>query len=76
MFGVLDLEKFYPARLSEITRVLLIRPVIPMLMYTEAAAPDAIALRIVDCFRRWIMGQRRFTQIVIGVCDIGKIRPF
>src|ERR1700745_3284390 len=76
VFRTSDLEKFYPVCLSKIARVLLIRPITPMLMYPEAAAPDAIALRIIDCFRRWIIGQRRFAQVVVGVRDIGKVRPF
>src|SRR5258705_2099457 len=47
-----DLEKFDRVRFSEIARVLLVRPIVPMFMYTKAAAADAIAIRIIDCFRR------------------------
>jgi hypothetical protein len=42
------LEKLDPVRFSEVTRVLFLSPVVPMPKYTEAAASDAIAFRIVD----------------------------
>ncbi len=61
-----DLEKFDPVRFSEIARVLLVRPIVPMFMYTEAAASDAIAFRIIERLRRWVVGQSRFAQVVIG----------
>src|SRR4029077_4714670 len=76
MFYTSDLEKFDPVRFSEIARVLLVRPIVPMFMYTKAAASDAVALRIIECFRRWIIGQGGFAQVVIGIRDIRKIGPF
>src|SRR5579859_1234884 len=71
-----DLEKLDPVRLSKIARVLLVRPIIPMLMYTEAAASDAVAFRIIERLRRWVVRQSRFAQVVIGIRDIREIGPF
>src|SRR5580692_3449209 len=71
-----DHEKFDPVRFSEIARVLLVRPIIPMLMYTEAAASDAVAFRIIERLRRWVVSQGRFAQVVIGIRDIREIGPF
>src|SRR4029077_1632792 len=34
------------------------------------------AFRIIDCLRRRIIGQGRFAQVVIGIRDIRKSRPF
>ena len=62
--------------LSDIARVLLVDPVVPMLMHTKAPAPDAVAFGIIDCLRRRIMSQGGFAQVVISILDIRKIRPF
>ena len=35
-------------------------------------APGTPSLRIIDCFRRWIIGQSRFAQIVIGIAMSGR----
>jgi hypothetical protein len=34
---------------------------------TQAAASDAVAFRIIERFRRWVVSQRRFAQIVMGI---------
>src|SRR5579863_310187 len=47
-----------------------------MLMYTEAAASDAVAFGIIDRLRRWVVRQSRFAQIVIGIRDVREIGPF
>src|SRR5271170_4101551 len=70
------LEKLDPVRLSEIARVLLVRSIVPMLMYAKAAASDAIAFRVVESLRRRIMSQSGFAQIVVGILNIHEIRPF
>src|SRR5271169_14004 len=75
MFRTSDLEKFDPVRFPEIERVLLVRPIVPMFMYTKAAAPDAVAFRIIESLRRWVIRQGRFAQVVIGIRDIRKIGP-
>src|SRR5258705_12680367 len=71
-----DLEKFDPGRFSEIARVLLVRPIVPMFVHAKAAAADAVAFGIIDRLRRWVMSQGSFAQIVIGIRHIRKIRPF
>src|SRR5271163_671618 len=71
-----DLEKLDPARFSEIARVFLVCPIVPMFVYAEAAASDAVAFRIIDSLRRRIIRQSRFAQVVIGIRDIRKIGPF
>src|SRR5712664_2768971 len=71
-----DLEKFDPVAFSEIARVLLICPIVPMFVYAKAAASDAVAFRIIESPRRWVIRQGRFTQVVIGIFDIRKIGPF
>src|SRR5689334_19479314 len=76
MFRTSDLEKFDPVRFSEIARVLLVRPIVPMFVYTKAAASDAVAFGIIDRLGRWVMSQGRFAQVVIGIRDIRKIGPF
>ena len=75
-FTSADLKKFDPVRFSEIARVLFVRPIIPMLMYTEAAASDAVAFRIIERLRRWVVSQGSFAQVVVGIRDIRKVRPF
>ena len=70
------MEKFDPVRSSEIARVLFVRPIVPMFMYTKAAAADAVAFGIIDRLRRWVMSQGGFAQVVIGIHHIRKIRPF
>src|SRR6201984_67793 len=76
MFRTSSLEKFYPVRFSEVARVLLVRPIVPMFVYTKAAASDAVAFGIIDRLGRWVMSQGRFAQVVIGIHDIRKIGPF
>src|SRR6202051_4103109 len=76
MFRTSDLEKLNPVRFSEIARVLLIGPIVPMLVYAKAAAPDAVAFGIIDRLRRWVIRQGRFAQVVIGIRDVRKIGPF
>jgi hypothetical protein len=76
VFRTSDLEKFDPVRFSEIARVLLIGPIVPMFVYAKAAASDAVAFRIIESLRRWVIRQSRFTQVVIGIRDIRKIGPF
>src|ERR1700674_5832519 len=76
MFRTSDLEKFDPVRFSEIARVLLICPIVPMFVYAKAAASDAVAFGIIDRLRRWVIRQGRFAQVVIGIRDIRKIGPF
>jgi len=76
MFSTSGLEKFDPVRFSEIARILLVRPIVPMFVYTKAAASDAVAFGIIDRLGRWVMSQGRFPQVVIGVRDIRKIEPF
>src|SRR5258708_7439024 len=71
-----DLEKFDPMRFSEIARIFFVRPIVPMFMYTKAAASDAVAFRIVERLRGWVMSQGSFAQVVIGIRHIRKIRPF
>ena len=63
-------------RFSEIARVLLVRPIVPMLVYAKAAASDAVAFRIVERLRRWIVSQSGFAQIIVGIRDIREIGPF
>src|SRR5579863_3637795 len=69
-------EKLDPVRLSEIARVLLLRPVVPMLKYPQAAASYAIAFWIVERFGRRIVCQRGFAQVVVRIRDIHEIGPF
>src|ERR1700722_2444821 len=76
MFRTSDLEKFDPLRFSEIARLLLVRPIVPMFVYAKAAASDAVAFRIIEGLRRRIIRQGRFAQVVIGIRDIRKIGPF
>src|SRR3984957_9576573 len=76
MFRTSNLEKLDPARFSEIARVLLIGPIVPMFVYAKAAASDAVAFGIIDRLRRWVICQGRFAQVVIGIGDIRKIGPF
>src|SRR5260370_37584480 len=76
MFRTSDLEKFDPVRFSEIARVLLICPIVPMFVYAKAAASDAVAFRIIESLRKWVIRQGRFAQVVIGIHDIRKIGPF
>lgn len=47
VFPSLDLKKFDPVRFSEIAPVLLLRSIVPMFEYAQAAASDAVAFRIV-----------------------------
>jgi hypothetical protein len=47
-----------------------------MFMYTKGAASDAVAFGIVERLRRRIMGQGGFSQIIVGILNIGKIGPF
>src|SRR5579859_832962 len=75
MFRTSDLKKFDPVRSSEIARVLLFRPTVPMFVHTKAAASDAVAFGIIESLRRWVMSQGRFAQVVIGIRDIRKIGP-
>jgi hypothetical protein len=70
MFRTSSLEKFDPVRFSKIARVLLVRPIVPMFVYTKAAASDAVAFGIIDRLGRWVMSQGRFAQVVIGIHDI------
>src|SRR5579862_5304058 len=74
--GSAYLEKLDPARFSEIARVLLVRSIVPMLKYPEAAASDAIAFWIVERLRRRIMSQSCFAQVVVCIRDVHEIRPF
>src|ERR1700728_2100462 len=76
MFRTSDLEKLDPVRFSEIARVLLVCPIVPMFVYTKAAASDAVAFRIIESPRGWIMRQGRFAQVIISIRDIRKIGPF
>src|SRR5580700_640970 len=76
MFRTSDLEKLDPLRFSEIARVLLVCPIVPMFVYAKAAASDAVAFRIIESLRRWVIRQGRFAQVVIGIRDVGKIGPF
>src|ERR1700747_1044717 len=76
MFRTSSLEKFYPVRFSEVARVLLVRPIVPMFVYTKAAASDAVAFGIIDRLGRGVMSQGRFAQVVICIHDIRKIGPF
>src|ERR1700730_1906109 len=76
MFRTSELEEFYPVRFSEIARVLLIGPIVPMFVYTEAAASDAVAFGIVDRLRWRVIRQGRFAEIIIGIGNIRKIGPF
>jgi hypothetical protein len=76
MFRTSDLEKFDSGRFSEIARVLLICPIVPMFVYAKAAASDAVAFRIIESLRWWVICQGRFAQVVIGISDIRKIGPF
>jgi hypothetical protein len=69
-------EKLDPACFAEIARVLLVRFIVPMFMYAKAAASDAVVFRIVERFRRWIMSQGGFAQIIVGIRNIRKIGPF
>ena len=59
MFRTSDLEKFDPARFSEIARVLLICPIVPMFVYAKTAASDAVAFRIIESLRRWVKTKSR-----------------
>src|SRR5258708_37320290 len=47
-----------------------------MFVYAKAAASDAVAFRIIESLRRWVIRQGRFAQVVIGIRDIRKIGPF
>src|SRR4029077_18444566 len=76
MFRTSDLEKFDPVRFSEIARVFLIGSIVPMFVYAKAAASNAVAFRIIESLRRWVIRQGRFAQVVIGIRDIRKIGPF
>jgi hypothetical protein len=71
-----NLGKVDPVRFSEIARVFLVCRIVPMFVYAKAATSDAVAFRIVDSLRRWIIRQSRFAQVVIGIRDIRKIGPF
>jgi hypothetical protein len=73
MFRTSDLEKFDPASFSEIARILLVRPIVPMFVYAKAAASDAVAFRIIESLRRRVIRQGGFAQVVIGVRDIRKM---
>src|SRR4029077_10600182 len=75
MFRTSDMEKFDPVRFSEIARVLLVCPIVPMFVYAKAAASDAVAFGIIQSLRRWVVRQGRFAQVVIGIRDIRKIGP-
>src|SRR4029077_19468599 len=76
MFRTSDLEKFDPVRFSEIARVFLVCPIVPMFVYAKAAASDAVAFRIIESLRKWVIRQGRFTQVVICILDIWKVGPF
>src|SRR5580692_8814719 len=76
MFRTSDLEKFDPLRFSQIARVLLVCPAVPMFVYAQAAASDAVAFWIIESLRRWIIRQGRLAQVVIGIRNIRKIEPF
>ena len=76
MFHASDWEKFDPVRFSEIARVFLVCPIVPMFVYAEAAASDAVAFRIIESLRGRVIRQGRFAQVVIGIGDIRKIGPF
>src|SRR5258707_15833169 len=76
MFRTSDLEKFDPMRFSEIARVFLVCPTVPMFVYAKAAASDAVAFRIIESLRRRVIRQGRFTKVAIGIRDIRKIGPF
>ena len=71
-----DLEKFDPVRFPEIARILLVPPIVPMFMYTKAAAADAVTFGIINCLRRWVMSQGSFAQVIISIRHIREIRPF
>jgi hypothetical protein len=71
-----DLKKFDPVLFTEISGVLLVGRIVPMFIYAKAAASNAVAFRIINCLRRRIIGQGRFAQVVIGIRDIRKSRPF
>src|SRR5258705_11822857 len=47
-----------------------------MFVYAKAAASDAVAFRIIESLRRWVIRQGRFAQVVIGIRDIRKIGLF
>src|ERR1700685_608459 len=47
-----------------------------MFVYAKAAASDAVAFRVVESLRRWIIRQGGFAQVVIGIRNIRKIGPF
>jgi hypothetical protein len=47
-----------------------------MLKYAEAAAPDAVAVRVVQRLGRRIVRESGFAQVVICIDDIRKISPF
>ena len=68
-----DQEKVDPVRFSEIARVLLVRPIIPMFMYTEAAASDAVAFRIIERLRRLIV-QADIPKIINRRCGLNHCR--
>src|ERR1700683_1520300 len=76
MFRTSDSKKFDPVGFSEIARVLLVCPIVPMFVYAKAAASDAVAFRIIESLRRRVIRQGRFAQVVIGIRDIRKIGPF
>ena len=75
-FRASDLEQLDPVGFSEIARVLLVCPVVPMFVNAKAAASDAVAFRIIESLRRRVIRQGGFAQVVIGISDVGKIGPF
>jgi hypothetical protein len=62
-------------RFAEITRVLLVDPIVPMLKHPEAAASDPVAFRIIKRLRGWVVRQSGFTQIVVGIHTIYEVGP-
>src|SRR5579859_2904129 len=76
MFRTSNLEKFNPVVFTEIARVLFVRPIVPMFVYAEAAASDAVTFRIIDGLGRRVVGQGRFAEIVVSIRDIRKVGPF
>ena len=70
------LEELDPVRFSEIAGVLLVRSIVPVLEYPEAAASVAIAFWIIECLRRRIMSKSCFAQVVVCIRDVHEIRPF
>jgi len=69
-------EKLNPMLLSQIAGVFLVRRIVPMLKYAEAAASYAIAFRIAERLRRRIVCQSGFGQVVVCIRGIHEIGPF